>query len=106
MFKLIEISGDELRLDESGVSAMVNRACNRTGLAVEGITVFADKIVLICSEKTFPGDLEYRFTALGEVSAAEISAELRSRYDNNFRTAGAFHLADGYWTLTEKKIIC
>ena len=102
MFKLIEISGDTIRLDDVGTSSMVTAACARSGLRVEGAAVADDKITLICSENTVPESFSYRFTALSTFSEDELYPVLRSRYDNNFRTVSAFRLADGFWTLTEK----
>jgi hypothetical protein len=105
MFKLINIAGDELRLDDKGVSQMVTNACARAGVYVEGIAVGSDSVTLVCSDNSRDGQLSYRFTSLGGNAAAEdVFAELRCRYDNNFRTVGAFALADGYWTLTEKTL--
>ena len=101
MFKLINIAGDELRLDDKGVSQMVTRACSRAGVYVEGIAVRKDAVTLICSDNTQAAKV-YHFTALGgDATTEDVFFELRCRYDNNFRTVGAFALADGYWTLTE-----
>ena len=105
MFKLINLSGDELRLDEKGVSGMVTKACSRAGVYVEGIAVRSDAVTLICSDNADEETHLYRFTPLGKDVVDEgIFSELRTRYDNNFRTVGAFALADGYWTLTEKTL--
>lgn len=105
MFKLINISGDELRLDDKSVSQMVSQACARAGVYVEGIAARNDAVTLVCSDNFSNTEAVYRFTALGSnVSDEEIFSELRCRYDNSFRTVGAFALADGYWTLTEKTL--
>ena len=50
MFKLINLSGDELRLDEKGVSEMVTKACIRAGVYVEGLAVRRDAVTLICTD--------------------------------------------------------
>ena len=102
MFKVIEISGDTLRLDVKDVNRMVTGACCRAGVYVEGVAVLPDKVMLICGDNEQNRVFEYCFTALGRVDTAEIVAELRTRYDSSFRTVGAFALADGVWTLTEK----
>ena len=102
MFKLINIAGDDLRLDDKAVSLMVSESCRRAGVRVEGVAVRCDAVTLICSDNSSGEEFTYRFTSLGKVVDEEIFAELRCRYDNNFRTVGAFALADGYWTLTEK----
>ena len=103
MFKLINISGDELRLDDKGVSGMVTHACNRSGIYVEGFAVRQDAVTLICSENLQNKKFSYRFTSLGrDIVDEDIFAELRTRYDHDFRTAAVFQLDDGWWTLTEK----
>ena len=105
MFKLINISGDELRLDDKGVSQMVTNACKRAGVYVEGVAVRCDAVTLVCSDNSPDKQLSYRFTSLGNSAADEdVFSEFRCRDDNNFRTVGAFYLADGYWTLTEKTL--
>lgn len=104
MFKLIDISGDTLRLDEQGVSKMVTDACRRASVYIEGIAVDRDRIMLIGSENGSGKLFEYHFTPLGEISFDGVAAELRSRYNSNFRTVGAFILDDGVWTLTEKAV--
>ena len=105
MFKLINIAGDDLRLDDKGVSQMVTQSCRRAGVCVEGIAVRDDAVTLICSDNLDSEKSVYRFTPLGaEAGYEDIFAELRCRYDNNFRTIGAFFLADGCWTLTEKTL--
>ena len=105
MFKLINLSGDELRLDEKGVSEMVTKACSRADVYVEGIAVRSDAVTLVCSDNADGKVRSYRFTPLGEnIVAEEIFSLLRARYDSDFRTVGAFALADGYWTLTEKTL--
>lgn len=104
MFKLINLRGDSIRLDDKGVSEMVTDACRRAGVYVEGICTLDDEITLICSDHESDDVIAYRFTALGDdVVADDVYAVLRSRYDGNFRTVGAFRLADGFWTLTEQK---
>ena len=103
MFKLINLSGDELRLDEKGVSEMVTKACIRAGVYVEGLAVRRDAVTLICTDNVDGKIRNYRFTPLGKDVVNEgIFSELRTRYDHNFRTVGAFALDDGYWTFTEK----
>lgn len=102
MFKVINFSGDTIRLDECGVSQTVTASCRRSGSIVEGIVALDDAISLVCSEKPDDFQRSYRFTALGYVSYDEICAVLRSRYDSGFRTVGVFLLDDGYWSLTEK----
>ncbi len=102
MFKIIEISGDTLRLDAKDVNRMVSSACRRAGVYVEGVAVLPDKVMLVCGDNEQSRIFEYCFTALGRVDTSEIVAELRTRYDSSFRTVGAFALADGVWTLTEK----
>ncbi|MBR7143584.1 MAG: hypothetical protein IKD10_01455 [Lentisphaeria bacterium] len=103
MFRLINISGDELRLDDKGVSGMVTHACNRSGIYVEGFAVRQDSVTLICSSKIRNGDLAYRFTFLGQdVINEAVFAEIRTRYDHDFRTVAVFQLPGGWWTLTEK----
>ena len=105
MFKLINLSGDELRLDEKGVSEMVTEACIRADVYVEGLAVRCDAVTLICTDNVDGKIRNYRFTPLGKDVVNEgVFSELRTRYDNNFRTVGAFALADGYWTLTEKTL--
>ncbi len=103
MFKIINFSGDTIRLDDCGVSRSVTDACRRSGTSVEGIVALKDAVSLVCSENCDAQIRhEYRFTALGRVSYEDICAILRCRYDNEFRTVGVFPLADGYWSLTEK----
>ena len=104
MFKLINLRGDSIRLDDKGVSEMVTDACRRAGVYVEGVCTLDDEITLICSDYESDGDVLYRFTALGNnIAADDVYAVVRARYDGNFRTVGAFRLADGFWTLTEQK---
>ena len=100
MFKLMNFSGDDIRLDAQVVSDAVTNACRRNRLRVEGTAVSDDVLTVICSSGE--GFYTYRLTSLGQVSRQDLFAELRSRYDSSFRTAGAFQLADGIWTLTEK----
>ena len=103
MFKLISLSGDNIRLDDQAAAEMVSHACSRSHTRVEGIITLDDRITLICSDDRTGSCRQYRFTALGSDAAEEdIFAAVRSRYDNNFRTIAAFRLDDGYWTLTEK----
>ena len=103
MFKLINISGDELRLDDKGVSGILTNACSRANVYVEGFAVRSDAVTLICSENLQNEKFSYRFTSLGKDIVDEyLFAELRTRYDHDFRTVAAFQLADGWWTLTEK----
>ena len=105
MFKLINLTGDELRLDEKGVSEMVTKTCARADVYVEGIAIRRDAVTLVCSGNIDGKMRSYRFTPLGKIVVdEEIFSLLRTRYDNDFRTVGAFALADGYWTLTEKTL--
>ena len=105
MFKLINIAGDELRLDDKGVSEMLTRACSRADVYVEGLAVRSDAVTLICSGNLQNKKFSYRFTALGkDIVDEDIFAELRARYDHEFRSVSAFQLADGWWTLTEKTL--
>ena len=104
MFKLINIAGDDLRLDDKSVAQMVTQSCRRSNVYVEGIAVRDDAVTLICSDDPESCERSYRFTSLGSAVDEDIFAELRCRYDNSFRTVGAFFLADGCWTLTEKTL--
>ena len=103
MYKLISLSGDNIRLAPEDVAEMVTRSCRRSASYIEGVAVRQDQVILIAGDAPDDAERVYRFTLLGsDVSEADLTAELRSRYDNNFRTVGGFQLADGYWTLTEK----
>ena len=105
MFKIIEISGDTLRLDVRDVNRMVTGACCRARVYVEGVAALPDKVMLVCSGCSQERTFEYCFTELGRVDPSEIIAGLRTRYDSGFRTVGVFELADGVWSLTEKSKI-
>ena len=105
MFKIIDISGDDIRLDDRSVSDMITTACRRAGVYIEGIAVLNDRIALICSQNDSGCSYSYHLTRLPEAGFEQLAAELRSRYDNHFRTVGAFELADALWTLTEKKYV-
>ena len=104
MFKLMNFSGDDIRLDEKSVSETVNSSCRRSGVYVEGIAALDDVVSLICSEKPDSFERIYRFAPLSGIDRQDLFAELRSRYDSSFRTVGAFRLADGIWLLTEKTL--
>ena len=105
MFKLISLSGDNIRLDEKAAGSMLTHACARSHTRIEGIIVLKDLITVICSDDEQDLPRQYNFTQLGkDVDCEDIFAAARSRYDNNFRTVGTFQLADGYWYLTEKTI--
>lgn len=104
MFKLIELEGDTIRLDEQGAAEMVNRSCRRLGNYVEGVVVRRDAVTLICSDAPDDAVYTYRFTPLAlDSSLDDVYARLRERYDGSFRSVAAFQLAGYYWTLTEKK---
>ncbi len=107
MFKLITISGDTVRLDEEGVSAMLTHACDRPGqpLYIEGAAADGDALTLICTSRAAASAApRYRLSQVGNYGApASLTAELRTRYDAGFRTVAGFRLADTYWVLTEKR---
>ena len=104
MFKLMNFSGDDIRLDEKTVSQTVTDSCRRSAVYVEGIAAMDDAVTLICSEKPDGTAHVYRFSQLSGTDRNDLFGELRSRYDSSFRTVGAFRLADGIWLLTEKTI--
>lgn len=103
MFKLLNFSGDDIRLDEKAVSENISGNCRRLGLYVEGLAAIDDSLTVICSDDPADGNRQYRLSPLGgESCRSDLLAELRNRYDHHFRTVGAFYLADGIWLLTEK----
>lgn len=104
MFKLIELNGDTIRLDDKGVSEMVSKSCLRSGTYVEGIVTCEDAVTLICTDAPEEAVYTYRFTPLAlDTLCDDVYARLRERYDGSFRSVGAFQLAGQWWTLTEKK---
>ena len=102
MFKLMNFSGDDIRLDEKAVSEAITNSCRRSGTYVEGAAVLEDVLTVICSEAPDEKQRTYRLSQLEGIDSQELFAELRSRYNSSFRTVGAFALPGGIWLLVEK----
>ena len=63
MFKLMNFSGDDIRLDEKAVSSRISQCCSVAGMRVEGVAAINDILTVICSDNDPAADMEYIYQA-------------------------------------------
>ena len=72
MFKLMNFSGDDIRLDEKAVSDAITQSCRRCGLYVEGIAAVGDMLTVICSDAPDSNPRFYRLSQLENPGSQEL----------------------------------
>ena len=96
MLRQLNIPLEELALDERGVSERINRVMTRQHLRIAGAGRAGDRLLVFCESAEKPAG-RCRIAPFEGVSAEELLAEVRGRYDAEFSTAAVWEYAGRMW---------
>lgn len=96
MLRQLNIPLEELALDERAVSERINRVTTRQHLRIAGAGRAGDRLLVFC-ESAQDAAGRCRIAQFDGMSAEDLLAEVRGRYDADFSTAAVWEYAGRMW---------